>query len=122
LPTGTANIATNVGTQIGDDLKTIPQWYFDMVKGNTTTVLSIPFANTTGTFTISQQGVWGLISSVFGLQDYASMSFPNLNLANQTSGSCATAGQKITQFIARNPGKPIPPSLTQAMGPACSGL
>ena len=121
-PTGLANVPSIVGTQIGDDLKTIPAWYFNAVKGNSTTVVTILYADQPGTLTISQQGVWALTSSAFGLQDYASMSFPNLNLANQDSGSCATAAQKIAKFIASHPGIPIPVSLTSAMGPACSGL
>ena len=74
------------------------------------------------TITTVQPSPWGIYEANLGLQDYPTVLFPNLNLANQTTGTCATAGQNITQFIAKNPGMPIPPSLTLAMGPACSGL
>ena len=128
-PTGTANVVTYAGTQIGDDLKTIPKWYFNEMYAQRLTIthgLFDPDTEVTQPIGSPVTGVfwtnWGKISYTFDLQNYATMAFPNLDLANQTAGGCATAGKKITQFIAQHPGQPIPPSLTQAMGPSCSGL
>ncbi len=127
-PTGLANVATNVGTQPGQELAGIPSWYQAEVSGG---AVGTPFINGgTGPLAISISGPvggpGGLQSSLPFLYLFSvsavNMPFPNLNLGNQSSGSCATAGQAITQFIAQHPGQPIPPSLTQAMGPACSGL
>jgi hypothetical protein len=121
-PLGLANESTNGGTQIGDDLSTIPQWYFNEVNNNTlynTIRIQNPDNTTTpiATAPIMLQGVWGLINSAFGLQNSPSMSFPNV-----TSGACGAAGQALTKYMASHPGKPIPTSLIAAIGPACSGL
>ncbi len=85
-PTGIANVASSCGTQIGDDLKTIPIWYFKELYTQTTiTTYTFPIPDL-GTFqslpiTIVAPSPWGAISEAFDLQDYATMAFPNLDLS-----------------------------------------
>jgi RHS repeat-associated protein len=118
-PTGTGNVQTNCGTQIGDDLKTIPSWYLNEANLETAVTPLPGFGSVP--YTSSVLG-WGyLMNYVYGLQNSPSMSFPNLNPGGCTATGQA-AGQAIARFIASHPGMPIPLSLTSAIGPACSGL
>jgi len=124
-PSGTSNGATNCGTQVGDDLKTIPKWYVDEANLNHTVPFCGPY------FVCSSQAPsinsgWQVMYSSFGFSttDVMGPVFPN---PFQFQGenplpSCTKATNALLTFIATHPGTTPPAALTGAMGPACSGL
>ena len=120
-PTGIQNIATNCGTQIGDDLKTIPKYYMDMVNTSTMIITYEAADGSRWTVTVpSGFQVW-YQTFAFGPTDINGPAFPN-PFYSSPRPSCVAAAQNLTTWIATHPGKSPPASLTGGFGPACSGL